>query len=169
MLALVALWLVLPGCGHCDGAVRRQKASLTEWCGKDCPEVTVEGDARTLDVEPNETFRLTADFRRERSSDVILAASGISTRTWFLVGPAGEPVAATITGDTGGHMCRNGAGFNLRPVAPLSDGDYALVLLLDGIRWPYLGDTPASDFRGKRAYVRRYRVRAGPARATPPG
>jgi hypothetical protein len=168
-VALLCAVAALSGCGHCDGAVRRQKANLTEWCGKECPDITVERDAQTLAIKPNETFRLTADFRRERSSDVILAASGISDRTWFLVGPSGEPVSATITGDTGGHMCLNGAGFTLRPLAPLPEGEYALVLLLDDIRWPYLGDTPASEFRGKRAYIRRYRVVRSPRGSRSPG
>lgn len=163
-LASFAAAVLLAGCGHCDGAVRRQKASLSEWCGKDCPDVSAESDARTLVVKPKETFRLMGDFRHERSSDVILEASGISEQTWFLVDAAGARVPAKITGDTGGHMCFNGAGFDLRPLAPLAEGEYVLVLLVDDIRWPYVGFSPVTGFRGKRAYVRRYRVQADDAR-----
>jgi hypothetical protein len=145
-LLLTAFAFCNVACGHCDGAIRTMNVGL----GLDAAE------RKAIDAEPR--FRITADGPADES-DELLDKSGVGSTTWYLFHEAtGVRIAATITGDSGGHMCRNGVGFNLVPDDPLQAGDYTLVLELDQLAWPLVGKEKSERFEGREALVRHYRV-----------
>lgn len=153
LLASVAL----AGCGHCEGAIRRMRAQRA-----DCHEDECRARAgERVTIAADETFRIGGDGPNE-GSEALLGASGIDGEAWFLIAEAsGERVPATIDGDAGGHSCRYGVGFNLRPEAPLPAGDYTLVLRLDAVAWPLVGRDPYGErgsVDGAPALIRRFRV-----------
>jgi hypothetical protein len=140
VLALAAL-LALPACwpGRCEGGFRAllpQQARITPATG----------------------FWVNADSSR-RTPDELLASSGISAESLFLVGPGG-PVPAAIAASSvdSAHSCASAASFSLTPAAPLPPGDYHLVLRLDLAKWPAVRSGEVSQHDGHRAMVRRYTV-----------
>ncbi len=145
------------GCGDCSGAIRLMSAQQS-----DCTECSETADERVV-IEPEESFRLTADGPSAESDELVADAS-IDGDAWFLIDEAsGEAVPATISGDSGGHVCRNGVGFSLVPDEPLAPGKYTLVLLLDAIDWPLNGDHAfgqESTYGGALALVREFVVDA---------
>lgn len=140
-VAVVAAAAVLGGCGHCDGAIRSMQAST-------------DGDP----VAPDVSFTLTADGPGSMSSDELLADAGITPDTWTLYDGAGRPVAATLFGDWGGHVCLNGNTFTLVPDAPLEPGEHTLVLRIDALAWEYIGDAAPGSWDGEPALVQEYVV-----------
>ena len=115
-------------------------------------------------IRPDARFRILADGPNAGSAE-LLGRSRVDAGSWILVADAtGQPIAADITADAGGHMCLNGVGFNLAPRAPLAPGAYTLALLIDGVRWPVLDSDQRGAFRGAPALVRHYVVTS----ATPP-
>lgn len=132
--------MFLTACGRCDGAIRGMSAQ--------------SADGPT--IAPETAFRLTGDGPGD--AEGLAEDAGISDETWFLVDDAsGDRVPSTITADSGGHVCRNGVGFNLTPDEPLAAGDYTLVFLPEDIAWPYLGEDPA-QWEGEPALVQHYTV-----------
>ncbi|MEZ4453272.1 MAG: Ig-like domain-containing protein [Nannocystaceae bacterium] len=155
-LLTAAVGLVLlqgsPGCGHCDGAVRTLEIRSVDVCGLDeCAA------ADTIQVGADVSFRIVGDGPADES-DALLADSGVSASTFFLLDGADAPVAATVGGDSGGHICRNGVGFSLQPDAPLAPGTYTLVVDLDGLSWPLVGGAETQTHEGRRAWVRTIEV-----------
>jgi len=150
--------LVLAGCGHCDGALRMMRSQLAElytWPQKPDRRPAAEPVA----IEVNDSFRIVADGPLSQSEE-LLASSGIDSSAWFLVDQStGKRVAAEISADSGGHMCLNGVGFNLKPQEPLAPGSYLLVLLLDRVKWPLVEEAERRSYQGRPAMTRRYLVR----------
>ena len=60
-------------------------------------------------------------------------------------------------GDDGASAAAQAPGSAVAPDVPA--GAYTLVVLLDHVRWPYVGDDAVTTFEGHRAVVRRYVVR----------
>ena len=145
--------LASAGCGHCDGAVRRLRINSVGVCGlEDC---AAEGGVTK--VGSDVTFRIVGDGPNDES-DALLADSGIGEQSFFLVDENDEVVPATVTGDAGGHTCRNGVGFGLQPDEPLPLGTYTVVLVLDDLDWPLVARTDTQKWEGKLAFVRELEV-----------
>ncbi len=143
------------GCGDCGGAIRLMKAHQS-----DCTECTETARERVV-IEPDESFGLIADGPADDSEE-LLADASLDGEAWFLLDEAsGEAVGATISGNSGGHVCRKGVNFSLVPEEPLAAGDYTLVLLLDEIEWPLIGAHAFGEermFDGQPALVREFVV-----------
>jgi hypothetical protein len=129
---LVVASLVGAGCGHCDGAIR----GMDVWRGLE-PEEN-PGD----DIEADAYFRINGDGPNE-DSEALLRLSGVDGESWQLLDADGASIDAEIGWWAGGHMCRNGVAFELRPSAPLEPGSYTLVLWLDDVVWPVVGEAKA--------------------------
>ena len=153
-LAVLLLLAGSAGCwpGRCDGAFRALFAhgAARGAAGPGAPPAS---------IVPGASFTLNADSQR-RSAAELLAASGIGAESYFLEGPGGSRVPATIEAVpiTSAHSCASAATFTLRPLAPLTPGDYTLVVLIDATRWPAVYSGDVETFRGRPALVRRYRV-----------
>ncbi len=112
-------------------------------------------------LEANASFLLRADGPAEGEAK-LKELSGVDGSSWQLVDDrTGEVVSARVTGDSGGHACRNGVNFHLKVVAPLAPGAYTLVLFLDKIHWRIVDEAEqkVGSYRGARALVARYAVR----------
>ncbi len=103
-------------------------------------------------------FRIFADGPLAKS-EALMNKAGISASTWFVVDlTTKQRIPATVSADSGGHVCMRGVGFNLVPDEPLAPSSYALVLLIDGVAWPYIGDKNVERWRGQNALVHRFSV-----------
>jgi hypothetical protein len=120
---------IASGCGHCDGAIR----SMDVWRGLEPDDDT--GD----EIGPDAYFRIGGDGPNEDSEE-LLRISGIDEQSWQLLDANGQPVEAEVRWWAGGHMCRYGVAFELRPEAPLEAGGHTLVLWLDAVQWPLVGE-----------------------------
>jgi hypothetical protein len=129
LCVLVVTSLVGAGCGHCDGAIR----GMDVWRGLEPDENPSD------DIEANAHFRINGDGPNENSEE-LLRISGVNAETWQLLDPDGAPIEAEIGWWAGGHMCRNGVAFELRPEVPLEPGRHTLVLWLDEVAWPVVGE-----------------------------
>ena len=157
LAALVIGALFVAGCGHCDGALRlmrSQRAELYAWPKKADSQKATEPIA----IAADDSFRIIADGPLAKSAD-LLTDAGIDSSNWFLIDQStGKKVPAEITADSGGHMCLNGVGFNLKPQEPLSPGDYLLVLILDRVNWPLVEKDERRSYQGLPAMTRRFVV-----------
>ena len=143
--------LGLAGCfpGRCGGAFR-WLSTPTEASGTDKTKVVV--------VAPGAVFVLNADSAEATPAELV-TRSKVGSATFFVVGAGGRvPAEIEAHGVAHAHSCASAASFTLRPSAPLAQGDYAVVLLLDGAGWPAVFESDVSVYEGKRALVRRYRV-----------
>jgi hypothetical protein len=109
-------------------------------------------------VAPNAIFVLNADSKATSTSDLVARAK-VNDSTFFVAGAAGHvPAEIRAHSNDHAHSCASAASFTLTPTAPLTKGEYAVVLLLDGAGWPAVFESDVSTYEGKRALVRRYRV-----------
>lgn len=144
------------GCGSCDGAVRELLVRSADACSlESCTE-----NGGVTRVGPDVNLRVVGDGPNDES-EALMRDSDISSDTFFLLDSAGQRVAATVTGDAGGHTCRRGVGFNLTPDEPLAPGTYTAVLLLEDLSWPLTGGAAVQEHEGKEAFVRKLEVVAG--------
>lgn len=144
------------GCGHCDGAIRELRIKSVDVCGlEECTETS-----GVTQAGPDLSVRIVGDGPNDESAS-LLADSGIGEESFFLLDENDERVAAGITGDAGGHSCRNGVGFNLQPEEPLAVGTYTVVLVLDDLAWPKVGRAETQSWEGRTAFVREIEVVAG--------
>jgi hypothetical protein len=141
------------GCGHCDGAIRQLRINSVDVCGLE--ECTEAGGVTR--VGPDMSVRIMGDGPNDES-EALLADSGIGEESFFLVDENDERVAVRVTGDAGGHSCRNGVGFNLQPEEPLAVGTYTVVLVLDDLDWSKVGRAGTQSWEGKAAFVREIEV-----------
>ena len=141
------------GCGHCDGAIRELRINSVDVCGLDeCTETS-----GVTQAGPDLSVRIVGDGPNDESAS-LLADSGIGEESFFLLDENDERVAARVTGDAGGHSCRNGVGFNLTPEEPLAVGTYTVVLVLDDLSWPKVGRADTQRWEGRTAFVREIEV-----------
>jgi len=141
------------GCGHCDGAIRELRINSVDVCGLE--ECEAAGGVTT--VSQDVSVRIMGDGPTDES-DALLADSGIGPETFFLLDADDQRVAATVTGGSGGHTCRNGVDFELIPEETLPLGTYTVVLLLEDLDWPKVGRADTQTWEGKRAFVRELEV-----------
>ncbi len=154
-LSFLVLAFLASGCGYCGGAfrlMRAQRAELYAWPPPRGPA------NEPLVIAPDERFRINGDGPKISGAH-LLALSNVSEATWFLLNDTtAERVPSSISADSGGHMCRNGVGFNLEPTKPLTAGRYTLVLLLSQLKWPLVERGELRSYRGGDAIVRHYVV-----------
>ncbi|MFO7567414.1 MAG: hypothetical protein R6X02_32525 [Enhygromyxa sp.] len=149
------------GCwpGRCGGALRG--TPMVAFTGEHAP--CTEGPSCAELISPERGFRQKGDYARVDDPSVLLAESGVDSRTWFLVDERDAIVPSRVEAiqHSSAHSCASAVGFELRPDAPLEPGVYRLVLLVERVRWPLLrGSVALSSWAGEPALVQYYRVEA---------
>jgi hypothetical protein len=156
---LTSLLLALGGCwpGRCGGALRG--TPMVSFTGEHAP--CTEGPACAERISPEASFHQRGDFARVEDPATLVAESGLTADSWFLVDEDGVVIPSHIepTQHASAHSCASAVGFDLVVDAPLEPGVYRLVLLTERVRWPVLRQgIPASSWAGEPAVVQYYRV-----------
>lgn len=153
------LSLTASGCfpGRCEGALRGTPLVLLTMDAKVC----TGGPACAESISTTPTFHQNGDYQTIDDPNKLLALSGLSAATWFLVDANGTVVPSHITPsyNKNAHGCASAATFVLSPKAPLAPGFYRIVMLHEKLRWDVLRKGVAvSRWGNEPAIVQFYRV-----------
>jgi len=122
-----------------------------------CDSSPCEAEDGVFHVTNDLRLRIVADGPND-DSESLLADAGITPNNFFMLDADDAIVATTLSGNAGGHVCRNGVNFGLEPDEDLAPGAYTVVLITSDLAWPLLGSPSLQTYEGKAAFVRKLHV-----------